>query len=84
VLVHKYGFDEIYDFLFARGARKAGYLLWTMVDVRLIDGLAVNGTARVISWFSSVVRHVQSGYIYHYAFAIILGVFLLMTFFLHR
>jgi NADH-quinone oxidoreductase subunit L len=84
VLIHKYGFDELYDFLFAGGARKAGRLLWTWVDVRLIDGLAVNGTAWVIGWASSVVRQVQSGYIYHYAFAIILGVFLLMTFFLHR
>jgi len=84
VLIHKYGFDEFNDFVFAGGARKAGHLLWTVVDVGLIDGLAVNGTARLIGWFSSVVRQVQSGYIYHYAFAIILGVFLLMTFFLHR
>ncbi len=84
VLMRKYGFDELNDFLFAGGARKAGRLLWTVADVKLIDGIAVNGTARLIGWVSSVVRHVQSGYIYHYAFAIILGVFLLMTFFLHR
>ena len=53
-------------------------------DVKLIDGLAVNGTARVIGWLSAAVRSVQSGYIYHYAFAMIIGLFLLLTFFLRR
>ena len=52
--------------------------------MKLIDGLAVNGTARVIGWVSSVMRHIQTGYVYHYAFAMILGLFLLITFFLHR
>ena len=64
--------------------RFLGGLLWRIGDVKIIDGLAVNGTARAIGWLSSVVRHVQSGYIYHYAFAMIIGLFLLMTFFLHR
>ena len=64
--------------------RVACGLLWRIGDVKIIDGLAVNGTARAIGWLSSVVRHVQSGYIYHYAFAMIIGLFLLMTFFLHR
>ena len=82
LLSKKYYFDEFNEFVFAGGARKLGRLLWRMGDVRLIDGLFVNGTARLIGWFSSVVRHVQSGYIYHYAFAIIAGVFLLMTWFL--
>ena len=44
----------------------------------------MNGTARMIGWVSSVIRHIQSGYVYHYAFAMILGLFLLITFFLHR
>jgi NADH-quinone oxidoreductase subunit L len=70
--------------VFAGGARRLGGLLWRIGDVKIIDGLAVNGTARAIGWLSSVVRHVQSGYIYHYAFAMIIGLFLLMTFFLHR
>ena len=47
----------------------------------LIDGLFVNGTARLIGWVSSLVRHVQSGYIYHYAFAMIIGVFLMISLF---
>ncbi len=84
VLVRKYGFDDFNDFVFAGGARGLGRLLWRVADVKLIDGLAVNGTARVVGWAAGVIRHVQSGYIYHYAFAIILGLFLLMTFFLHR
>ena len=84
LLVRKYGFDEFNQKVFAGGARALGGLLWRIGDVKIIDGLAVNGTARAIGWLSSVVRHVQSGYIYHYAFAMIIGLFLLMTFFLHR
>ena len=84
LLVRKYGFDEFNQKVFAGGARRLGGFLWRVGDERIIDGLAVNGTARAIGWLSSVVRHVQSGYIYHYAFAMIIGLFLLMTFFLHR
>jgi NADH-quinone oxidoreductase subunit L len=84
ILLRKYGFDEFNDKVFAGGARGFGRLLWRVGDVRLIDGLAVNGTARVIGWVAATVRHVQSGYVYHYAFAMILGLFLLITFFLHR
>jgi len=84
LLVRKYGVDEFYQAVFAGGARGLGGLLWRIGDVKIIDGLAVNGTARAIGWLSSVVRHVQSGYIYHYAFAMIIGLFLLITVFLHR
>jgi NADH-quinone oxidoreductase subunit L len=84
LLLRKYGFDEFYQKVFAGGARSLGGLLWRIGDVKIIDGLAVNGTARVIGWLSAAVRTVQSGYIYHYAFAMIIGLFLLLTFFLHR
>jgi NADH-quinone oxidoreductase subunit L len=84
LLLNKYYVDEFNEFVFARGARLLGRVLWREGDVRVIDGLAVNGTARVIGWVSSVVRHIQTGYVYHYAFAMILGLFLLITFFLHR
>ncbi len=84
ILNHKYGFDEFNEVVFAAGARSIGRLLWKIGDVSLIDGLMVNGTARVIAWGSAVMRRIQSGYIYHYAFAMIIGLFLLMTFFLHR
>ncbi len=84
ILLNKYYADEFNEFVFARGARAVGRLLWKIGDVRLIDGLAVNGSARLVGWVSSIARRVQSGYVYHYAFAMILGVFLLITFFLHR
>ncbi len=84
LLLRKYFIDEFNEFVFAGGARAMGRLLWKIGDVKLIDGLAVNGTARVIGWVSTVIRHIQSGYVYHYAFAMILGLFLLITFFLHR
>ena len=50
-------------------------------DVRLIDGLLVNGSARLVGWFSQVLRGVQSGYLYHYAFAMLVGVIVLMSYF---
>jgi NADH-quinone oxidoreductase subunit L len=84
VLCNKYYADEFNDRVFAAGARKLGSWLWRKGDVLVIDGLAVNGTARVIGWVSGVIRHIQSGYVYHYAFAMILGLFLLITFFVHR
>ena len=84
LLLRKYFVDEFNEFVFAGGARAIGRLFWKIGDVKLIDGLAVNGTARVVGWVSSVIRHIQSGYVYHYAFAMIVGVFLLITFYLHR
>lgn len=84
LLMRKYFVDEFNDYVFAGGARAIGRLFWKIGDEKLIDGLAVNGTARVIGWVSSVIRHIQTGYVYHYAFAMILGLFLLITFFLHR
>ncbi len=84
LLLRKYFVDEFNEFVFAGGARAIGRLFWKIGDVKLIDGLAVNGTARVVGWVSSIIRHIQSGYVYHYAFAMILGLFLLITFFLHR
>jgi len=83
VLLNKYGFDEFNEIVFAGGARKLGNLLWSIGDVKIIDGFFVNGSARVVGLFSAAIRQIQSGYLYHYAFAMIIGLFLLMTFFLH-
>ena len=69
----KYGFDELYSWLFAKGARVVGTGLWKGGDQRAIDGVMVNGSARLVSWFSGVVRLVQSGLIYWYAFMMIFG-----------
>jgi NADH-quinone oxidoreductase subunit L len=73
LLSHKYYFDEFNEFVFARGGRGIGQGLWQFGDVRLIDGVAVNGSAALVGWFAGIVRRVQSGYLYHYAFAMILG-----------
>jgi NADH-quinone oxidoreductase subunit L len=55
------------------GSRLLGGGLWRFGDQLVIDGAAVNGSARVVGWLSSVMRYAQSGYLYHYAFAMILG-----------
>jgi NADH-quinone oxidoreductase subunit L len=79
LLDNKYYFDRFNDWFFAGGARGASGLLWKFGDVKLIDGLMVNGSAKLVGMFSGVVRRLQSGYIYHYAFSMIIGVFVLLT-----
>ncbi|OVZ62658.1 NADH-quinone oxidoreductase subunit L [Pigmentiphaga sp. NML030171] len=81
LLDNKYYMDKINEAVFARGARALGGGFWRVGDKSLIDGLLVNGSARLVGWFAGVVRHLQSGYIYHYAFAMIIGIMALVTFF---
>ncbi|MDQ0070260.1 NADH-quinone oxidoreductase subunit L [Variovorax boronicumulans] len=81
LLENKYYLDWINENILARGARLLGTGLWKGGDQALIDGAMVNGSWKVIGRISSVVRWVQSGYIYHYAFAMLLGIFILMTYF---
>ena len=78
----KYGFDELYAALFAGGARDLGKGFWRGGDQALIDGLVVNGSARVVGWFSGVVRLFQSGFVYQYAFTMLIGVVILAFWFL--
>jgi len=84
LLVNKYGFDDFNQIVFAGGAKGIGQLLWQMGDVKLIDGLMVNGSALSVRWFSGVIRQIQSGYLYHYAFAMILGLLLFLAVFVHE
>jgi len=84
VLVNKYGFDRFNEIFFAGGSRLLGKFFWQVGDVKLIDGLVVNGSAKSIGWFSSVVRHIQTGYLYHYAFVMIIGLLLLLTWVVFR
>jgi NADH-quinone oxidoreductase subunit L len=77
---NKYYLDWFNENVLARGARALGGLLWSN-DKVVIDGTVVNGSWKVVRLFSAVVRHVQTGYIYHYAFSMIAGVFVLMTYF---
>lgn len=79
LLDHKYFIDEFYSWLFAGGARALGGGLWKFGDVKVIDGFFVNGTARVVAGTAMLMRRFQSGYIYHYAFTMIVGVFVLMS-----
>jgi NADH-quinone oxidoreductase subunit L len=79
LLDNKYYLDTFNEWAFAGGARKLGSALWKFGDVTIIDGIMVNGTAKVIGWFSGVARVVQSGYLYTYAFWMIFGVFVLLS-----
>jgi len=81
LLEHKYYLDEFNDWFFARGARRLGTGLWLWGDKTVIDGIMVNGTAHLIGWFAGRARRMQTGYIYHYAFTMIFGVFALLSFF---
>ncbi|MFZ6680318.1 NADH-quinone oxidoreductase subunit L [Undibacterium sp. Tian12W] len=74
LLENKYYMDRFNEIVFAGGARVLGGGLWNIGDKGLIDGLVVNGSAKLVGWVSKLIRHLQSGYIYHYAFVMILGV----------
>src|SRR6266480_3003925 len=78
----KYGFDELYAWLFAGGARAIGRGFWRGGDLAIIDGLMVNGSARLVGWFSGVVSLLQSGMIYRYASVMLMGVAILAFWFL--
>jgi len=82
IVARKYGFDELYAWLFAGGARAIGRGFWRGGDLAIIDGLLVNGSARFVGWSASVVRLFQSGYVYQYAFTMLIGVVVLAFFFL--
>jgi len=81
VLENKYGFDDFNQKVFAGGGRGVGSLLWNAGDRTLIDGAFVNGSARLVGYVAGVVRYVQTGYLYHYAIAMIIGLVGLLTLF---
>jgi NADH-quinone oxidoreductase subunit L len=81
LLENKYYLDWINENIIARGARAIGTGLWKGGDAAVIDGFLVNGSWKIVGWVSGAVRWLQTGYLYHYAFAMILGVFVLMTYF---
>jgi len=73
VLDSKYGFDTFNEKVIAAGTRGLGNIFSKFGDIMIIDGFIVNGSAKSVAWFSGVIRQVQTGYLYHYAFAMILG-----------
>jgi NADH-quinone oxidoreductase subunit L len=82
LLDNKYYLDKFNEVVFARGARLLGSGLWNIGDKMLIDGLVVNGSAKVVVWIATLSRLLQTGYIYHYAFVMILGVLGFLIYFL--
>lgn len=74
IFERKYGFDDFNQTFIAGGSRMLGNLFSWLGDRLIIDGLIVNGSAKAVAWLASVARNIQTGYLYHYAFAIILGV----------
>jgi NADH-quinone oxidoreductase subunit L len=81
ILERKYGFDDFYQAVFARGSLLLGRGLWRVGDVAVIDDGLVNGSAGLIDRLGGLVRRAQSGYLYHYAFSMILGLIVLLGFF---
>ena len=84
MLENKYGFDSFNEVVFAGGSRGIGGLLWKVGDMKLIDGLIVNGSAYGVGKIAAFIRHLQSGYLYHYAFAMIVGLLVMLAWVLYR
>jgi NADH-quinone oxidoreductase subunit L len=81
---NKYYFDKINEFVFAGGARLLGKALWRGGDVATIDGVMVNGSAKLVGFVASITRVFQTGYVYHYAFTMIIGLVAMISWFVLR
>jgi NADH-quinone oxidoreductase subunit L len=81
LMEHKYFLDAFNEKVLAAGARLIGKGLWKAGDQGIIDGVAINGSARTIGWLASLIRHLQTGFIYDYAIAMIVGVAILLYWF---
>ena len=79
VLESLYGFDRFNDIVFVSGIKKLGNFLWKVSDSGLIDKMVVNGSARLVGFIGSVVRPIQTGYVYHYAFFMIVSLLIILT-----
>ncbi|MBF0339891.1 MAG: NADH-quinone oxidoreductase subunit L [Magnetococcales bacterium] len=78
-LLNAWYFDRLYDRLFVRPARQIGYGLWQTGDATIIDGYGVNGTAALVARVAQGLKQMQTGYVYHYAFAMVIGLLVLIT-----
>ena len=81
-LLNKWYFDELYDYVFTRPAKAIGSFFWSKGDIKLIDGFGPNGFAKIIKSISERAVLFQSGYLYHYAFVILIGLTILLTYLL--
>jgi NADH-quinone oxidoreductase subunit L len=84
VLMNKYGFDEFNQKVIVNGSKRLGSFFYNVMDLTIIDGFFVNGLGRLVRWFAFVSRLMQTGYIYHYSLAMILGVVIFLGWFLLR
>ena len=82
ILLRKYGFDEFNDVVFVRGAQETGHLCYDVSDVKFIDGVCVDGSGKFIRWFAQTARQLQTGYIYHYALSMVLGLLVFLAWYL--
>ena len=82
ILDNKYGFDDFNQAVFARGSVALGRQLWEKGDMKIIDGALVNGSANSVGLLAGISRNIQSGMLFHYAFAMILGLLGMLTWFL--
>lgn len=82
ILLRKYGFDDFNQIVFVHGARKIGDFFYYISDLMLIDGLFVNGSGKFIRWFANTARKLQTGYLYHYALVMTLGLIIFLSWFL--
>ena len=79
-LKNKWYFDELYDYIFIKPFKKVGYFLWKKIDVGVIDRLGPDGISNLVKYFSSKAVKFQSGFIYQYAFVMLIGFSILLTF----
>jgi NADH-quinone oxidoreductase subunit L len=74
ILVRKYGFDDFNQIVLVHGTQETGRVFYEVSDVKMIDGVAVNGSGQFIRWIAQISRNLQTGYIYHYALSMVLGI----------
>lgn len=82
VMVNKYGFDDFNQIVFVRGSRRLGEFFYHVTDLKIIDGLIVNGSGKFIRWIANVSRQMQTGFIYHYALSMVIGLAVFLVWFL--
>ena len=78
IMTKKYGFDDFNQIVLVRGTRRIGHQLLRVIDIRLIDKIMVNGSGLLFVWCARLTRKIQSGQLYHYVFAMILGLVVLL------
>ncbi len=73
IMLNKYGFDEFNQVVLVKGTQETGSLLYNVSDLKIIDGICVNGSGETVRWFARISRRMQTGYLYHYTLVMVLG-----------